>query len=470
MKRGLIFAVFALILSLSFASAAPTFDIVKNPINKIVIKELSMPAVYNLTIKNNGIGDFFRIDTLLDVMIYPRDAFPIGNNEEKTITIRIFPKSTEKNRYYGDWSFRYFFKGDNTGILEDNIIVRILSLKDVLSLKVPNSVKSDDTILSAELSNNENISLYIKLNFDSTLLSYTDNFTINPLEKKEIRIPLDAEKLSREAGAYNLKVSIIANNEAELPIVKDLILESNVLITSDIKTESSTFTEKTTFTKKNDGNTPTMVTVTAERTMIQSLITSFNAKPDSVSRKGGVYDYKWERKLNPSEELKIEMKTNYALPWILLIVLLVCYAVVRRLTKKRIIIKKKAYRVKTKSGQFAAKVILLVKNTGKEVSNAKIIESIPPFTEIMGDRFGTIKPAEIRKHSVIWDIPFMAAKEEFILSYIVYSKVSILGKIDVAPAIATYQITKDRMQESKSNSIFILTEEKQPEAQAELVK
>ena len=131
--------------------------------------------------------------------------------------------------------------------------------------------------------------------------------------------------------------------------------------------------------------------------------------------------------------------------------------------------KKKAYRVKTKSGQFAAKVILLVKNTGKEVSNAKIIESIPPFTEIMGDRFGTIKPAEIRKHSVIWDIPFMAAKEEFILSYIVYSKVSILGKIDVAPAIATYQTGKGIMKESKSNSIFILTEERLA-SQSELIK
>jgi hypothetical protein len=467
MKRGLIIALFAFVLSLTIVSASPNIEVIKHPGNLVVARELTMPATYDLTIKNYGPVDFFTIDTLLDVMIYPRDAVEIGG--EKTVSIKIYPKASEKNRYYGDWSFRYFIRGESTGVYEDNIMVRILSLKDIIGLDVPTSINAKDKTFTINLQNKENVTLNISMTVDSSLIGYKEDFAFNPFEKKTVVIDTAPEKLSVEAGTYNLKISFIVNNEAELPITRDLILESDSRTELVVNTESSTFIEKTTFVKKNVGNTVVSGVVIANRTMLQSMITSFSLKPDKVSREGGLYVYEWDRKMNPGDSYTVVMKTNYAWPWIILIILVVCYLVIRKLTKKQIFIRKKAFRVKTKSGQFAAKIILLVKNTGNELSNAKIIEAIPPFTELIQDRFGTIKPSEIKKHSIVWDMPFVAAKEELILSYMVYSKVSILGRIEVQPAIATYQTGKGIMKESKSNSIFILTEERLA-SQSELIK
>jgi len=469
MKRVWLFLILvSFLLSLSFVSAI-NLDISKTTLNKVVVKELSLPAVFDLNITNNGEGDYFTIDTLLNIMIYPRGPYLIFGGENKIVNVRIFPKESEKSRYSGDWSFRYFIKGEGTGIQEDNLVIRIVALKDVVNVETPSSVNINDNTLTLKVKNSENLTLNVDLDADSTLLSYKTNFTLNPLATQDIVIPLDAEKLSKEAGTYNLKVTLTVNNEADIDFVRDLILESNVQITSFQEIKSSTFVEKIISSKKNDGNTPTTVIITSNRSMIQSLITSFNIKPDTVNKEGGVYIYQWERKINPGEILIVETKTNYAWPWIVLLILLACYVVFRIVTRKEIIIRKKALRVKTKGGQFAAKVIVFVKNKSGEASNVKVIESIPPFTELLQDRFGTIKPAEVRKHTIIWDIPYLAKKEELMLSYIVYSKVSILGQLEVAPAIVTYKTAKGMMKESRSNSIFILAEEKEITPQSEVV-
>jgi len=469
MKSGWLFSILvAFLLSLSCVSAID-LDISKKTIQKVVVKELSLPAIFDLNITNKGEGDYFTIDTLLNIMIYPRGPYTIFGGESKVINVRIFPKESEKSRYSGDWSFTYFIKGESTGIQEDNLIIRIVALKDVINLETPASVNIKDNTLTLTVKNSENISLDVNMDVDSTLLNYATNFTLEPMAVQDIVIPLDSDKLSKEAGTYNLKVSMMVNNEAELDFVKDLILESNVKITSSQNVESSTFMEKIISSKKNDGNTPTTVIITANRSMIQSLITSFNIKPDTVSKEGGDYVYQWERKINSGETLTIETTTNYAWPWIILLILVTCYFIFKAITRKQIIIKKKALRVKTKGGQFAAKVILFVKNKGGESSNLKVIESIPPFTELLQDRFGTIKPAEVRKHSIIWDIPYIGKKEELMLSYIVYSKVSVLGQLEVSPAIVTYKTAKGMMKESKSNSIFILAEEKVSAPQPEVL-
>jgi hypothetical protein len=174
MKRGLIFGVaFLLTLTLiSFASAIPSLEISKNAINKVIVRELSIPAIYDLTITNNGEGDIFRIDTLLDVLMYPKDTFTLGTGETKIITEKIYPRASEKNRYYGDWSFRYYVQGDSTGVFNDNIIVRILSLKDIISVDVPTSIKASDDSFIMTVKNSENLSFDMSMNVDSSILQY----------------------------------------------------------------------------------------------------------------------------------------------------------------------------------------------------------------------------------------------------------------------------------------------------------
>ena len=135
--------------------------------------------------------------------------------------------------------------------------------------------------------------------------------------------------------------------------------------------------------------------------------------------------------------------------------------------KPEIRIKKKAIRVRTKSGVFATKIVLSVENKGKEVTDLRIIDRLPAFTELIPEKFGTVSPTEIRKKTLIWHLDKLGKNEEIMFSYIVYSKVSIVGKLEIPLTVATYQNAKGAVKESKSNKIFVLASDvvHKPEAE-----
>ena len=81
-------------------------------------------------------------------------------------------------------------------------------------------------------------------------------------------------------------------------------------------------------------------------------------------RKGkNVYQYIWQKELQPGESFEIEVKTNYLLPVGCLAALIFIVVILTITLKQKVIVRKRALRVQTKGGEYALKIIVTIKGT-----------------------------------------------------------------------------------------------------------
>jgi hypothetical protein len=271
----------------------------------------------------------------------------------------------------------------------------------------------------------------------------------------DVELPLNSE--GKDAGVYKITFGFTVGNETAM-FDRDLILGSSINVQTSEGVSGSMLSKEYSVTKTNNGNAPTKVTVEMSKTIWTSLFTSTENFP-SVRREGTVYIYQWDKDLNPQESFTAVLKINYYLPFLIFILLIIAFAIYRAITTSQIEIKKSAVRVKTKSGLFASKILISVKNKGGAVTNLKVIDRLPAFTELLPERFGILEPSEVKKRSLVWDFPKLDRAEEIMFSYIVYSKVTIFGKLEVPPAIVTFVDRAAKAKETFSNKVFILAEE-----------
>ena len=459
MKKNILFlAVFAFILIAPLAAAEVTIS--KDAINNVIVKEIPLPAEYEITITNdNSYSDSFRIDSYLDLNIYPKSSTQIGAGESKTVTITIYPGEsiTRDARYTGTHSFNIYVKGYTSPVVEDGIVIKIIPASDVLDITYSDSIKASDKSLEMQIKNNINTKLDFNLSISSILFDKETPVILEPYESKTVTLDLDEEDLMREAGTYSVTFSLIFPN-GRYDYEKSVLLESFTDISTDTQDKQSTFGQLTEVTKKNNGNIPTTVRIDINRSAFGKIFSSKSIAPDFVKKVGNEVIFSWERELQPQESFVVRVNTDYLTPLLALIIIIIIAIILNAVFKPVVFVEKKLVKARTKTGHFASKIILHVKNKGPAIKDVKIIERLPPFTELVPERFGTIAPSEIKKSSIIWNIPEIAGGEEVIVSYIVYSKVSIIGKLTVPPAIVTYQAKNGNLKEQFSNSLYILAE------------
>mgnify|MGYP001594456890 FL=1 len=208
--------------------------------------------------------------------------------------------------------------------------------------------------------------------------------------------------------------------------------------------------------KSNDGNVPIVDTISIEKGIIPRLFTSFSIEPDRVERSGLGVRYEWDRQIQPGETWEIEVKTNYTLPFLLLILIIVAGVLVHLYTSNHVVVAKRVSHVRTKGGEFALKVILSVK-AKKHVDNVQIIDRLPFMAKIY-EKYG-ISPDRIDESTrrLFWDIKTLQAGEERVFSYIIYSKINVVGKFELPTAVAIYEVD-GKTHESISNRALYLSE------------
>ena len=425
-------------------------------VNSIVIKELSLPAKFELTIDNdNSFREDFVIDTLLDIKITPRNLGSLSARQIKTFEIEVAPSERMKEVSSGRVSFEYFVKGTKAGVIKDTLTIELLTFEEVIDIILPTSVESEEEFFTVDMKFNKNLELDAIVNVDSELFSDSFEITLSN-ESKEASFDIDLS--DKTAGVYEVSFNFEINNES-VTVVKDLILGSIIDIGTEEIKSGKFLSREIKIIKTNNGNSVTEVSITVEKSSLASLFTSFTGAP-TTKKEGGKYIYEWSEDLNPGEELEVTVKTSYYLPFIVLLLILAAIGVFKIVTNPSVKISKKVIRVRTKSGVFASKIIVSIKNTGKPISNVKVIERLPVFTEILKDKFGVVTPSEIKKRSVIWDFEKLGTGEELMFSYVIYSKVEVFGKLEVPAAVVTYRDNKDEFKEEHSNKIYILSEEK----------
>ncbi len=429
----------------SFVSA---INVIATPESDVIIIDYNQPAQFNLKISDVSPGDY-SIYTLTDVKILPSNPVYLGAG---TNSMDVYIYALEGMTDRGVYNFNY-----KIGDYDERLKVKIVDLEDAIEVS-SDAISIESDKIKFYVRNLENAKIEnIKAKFTTMLFETSQNFDLAPYEKKEIEVQVDMEKLKRtKAGPYVIQGEFETDKGPKLIEGKIYIGEKKGIRT---ETDSSGFLIVTdTTTKINVGNVNEIVDVTARRNIISRLFTSFNVEPVSVERKGLFVDYAWTQKLGPADVLVVKVKTNYIFP--LLIILLAAFAIwgFRRISQTKIEVRKSVSHVRTNGGEFALRVYLQVKAKTR-VENVSLVDRIPGILKVH-KQFGSVRPDKIdpENRRLQWYIGNLNPGEVRMFSYVVYSKIGVVGKFELPAAMAVMEKDSEIYQ-VESNRVFFLNEQ-----------
>lgn len=449
-----VFAFVFLVFMMPLASAS--FEITKEPVASTIVKEFNSPAIFNLTIKSKQTDNFF-IDNILGIILQPSGSFLVNGGEEKSVLLKAFFTEEIKEQYSGALEFAYYVKGQNTGYVDDTLSIKIVPLKNAIDVIVPEVMSMKDEAVTITVDNKESLMINLAIKIESDLFEKEAPVSLKPYENKNITIELDKERLWKEAGIYPVKISVISESEDYvLDLNKNIELAENVDVSVEKSEVNLLFYKKIVVTKTNTGNVPQTVTVELEKTPLEKAFTSFSFEPTGMAvKENDVTSYKWVKELEIGEKLEVISTTNFMVPLMLLIVMAGGALMYFSNKGRAIVIKKKAIRARSKTGEFVSKIVLIIKNRGDVAENIEITDRLPSLTNIH-PRFGVTKPENIEKDSLTWRIARLDKNESAIFSYVIYSDVKVLGRRTVPRAAATYT-TNGIPKNSLSNEVFLMS-------------
>lgn len=432
------------------------FEFKKTAINDVVAKELNVPAKFNLTITNHNIyDDYFQVYSLVDLKISPITSFLIPAGQQKTIEMKALPSGWLKNK--GTYSVEYYIKSEKSGYLTDTVIIKVLPLSEILTIKMPSSITRDDNKIEITIINDENIDLgETQLFLNSDIFSATKNITIAPKSSQTVALDLDSNEIKlKKAGTYEVKTTLFLNKEYNYTTESDIKLEEFSSITTTESSKFGFFSFVKTITKKNNGNVPKLVSIEITKSRFERFFSSFNVQPTSEKASFMLTTLSWDRELQPGESFTLEVKTNYTIFVVILIILIILIVALYLAKRPRVIVRKKSTKLITKGGEFALKVIVFIKNVGKEIQNVSLVDRLPHVAKLY-ERF-TVKPDKIEGNKLEWNFGSLAPNEERVVSYIIYSKVTPIGTIELPQATVHYTDSKNRRKFINSNKLFVLS-------------
>lgn len=454
MKKSFILLILPLLLFSIVSVSAGNLEIEKKTINDVVISELSEPAVFELTLRNLGSSDNFEIYSLVGIDMSPKGTFQINRGETKIIEVKVFPNDKLKQKT-GLMTFAYKIRGQDTGIQDDMLTINIVSLKEVFEVGVENiNPESENAIVyvinkvSKEFPN-------VKGKFSSAFFESEETFSVKALAREDIVLPIDSEKLKKlVAGQYILYGDLQVEDAKEHFEGTLKFVEKNFLSTEE--KGSGIIFKKKTIEKTNEGNVPVVAEISMSKDIISRLFTVFSEEPKAV-RSGLIVKYTWVQELRPSETFSVSADTNYLYPLIMLVIIIIVAYLIYAYKSSNIMLKKRVSFVKTKGGEFALKVTLGV-SSNRFIEKILVIDKILSIVKIY-DRFGATPPTRIdeRNGRLEWDIESLQAGEERVFSYIIYSKVGVVGRFELPPATAVYE-RDGKIYEAVSNKAFFVNE------------
>lgn len=434
MRKAILFLV--ILMLVPFAVAAD-LDVEKKDVNPTVIKEIDRPAKFILDIQNNDAADTFRIYALVAAYIEPSGFFTIGANENKTLNITVYPHDEIKESVEGDLIFNYEIKGEKTGYFYDSLRIKIVSLSDAIQIQTDNIMPSD-TEVKVEVQNLENFNFYdLEVSIESPFFEYSETINLSAKQNKTILVPINKNIQKIKAGNYDVEAHVETEDvDAEIIATPVKYLERSGI---SVETDSSgVIVREKTITKTNEGNFATEITIEDSKDILSRLFTVFSVRPDSAERSGGIVKYTWTKEVEPSESFSVTMRTNYTFPFVLLLLVILIPLGAKTMHRQSVVASKRVSFVKTKGGEFALKVRLSVK-ARTDIEDVKIVDRLPSMVSVY-EKF-TIKPDSVdsKNRKITWSLNRLNAGEERTFSYIIYSKINIVGRFELPEASVNYK-------------------------------
>jgi len=435
--------------------SAINLDIQKTSENEVMILDLEEPAVFDLTIKNNGTSDEFEFYTFFALLEEPKESILINSGETKEVQIKLLPIYTLKT---GFSTFNIFIRATDKTEIEEQLTMRIINLEDAFEVG-SGDLDPDTNSLEVYIHNKVNFNFdSLNAQFSSPFFEFEEDFSLGPNQRKNFYVELNKEDFNKIiAGFYTLNVEVTAKDKtAEVEgIIK--FVEKDIVTT--IKKESGFVISRKIIEKINEGNTVASSETVIKKNIISRLFTSFSPEPDIIEREGLKVYYSWVREIKPGESLKIIVRTNWFIPFLIIFLIVTIVVLAKKFSKTNMNLRKKITFVRAKGGEFALKVSLFV-HAKKYIENVQIIDRLPSLVKIY-EKFGGETPTKVDEANrrIEWNFEKLEAGEVRVISYIIYSKIGVLGKFALPSATAIFQ-REGVIKNEESNRAFFIAEQR----------
>lgn len=410
--------------------------------------------VFNLTLENKGGSTYINLYNLVGFEMTPREKIKINSGEEKNVVVTLVPLREIDIR--GHYSATYYVRQDDDTQQEELLQMQVVELKDAVSISFSEIDPSSNTFTISV----QNIDYYfpdLSIHMSSNFFDVEETFDLMPNEKKEFEVNLDRDKFKEMmAGFYTLQADFRYNgieSHLEKPIK---FVEKNIIETNEV--DKGVIIKTKTITKENTGNVVSTSHTTVKKNIISRLFTSFSPKPTSVEQKGLSVYYTWLSEIEPGEEKEIVVKTNWFFPLLIIFFIVAIVVFAKQYSNTDVILKKRAKFIRAKGGEFGIKISIIVQ-ANKYVENVNLTDRLPQLVKLY-ERFGNEQPTVVdeKRRKIEWSLNSLEAGEKRVVTYVVYSKLGIVGKFALPKAYAVYQ--KDgEIKETSSNRTFFIAEQ-----------
>lgn len=423
----------------------------ENVVTSGIVPELNNPATVELVIKEVVAGTY-NVYTLNDVLIKPESNFELENGTN-VVNLKIYPTSALDIE--GLYAFTYTLMKSTGEKYNSKLVVDIVPISEAFEISSDSNIPEGDKIrFYVENKANANFS-NLTFKFSSLLFNLEETFDLAAFEKKEFKVKVgDLNKI--EAGSYLIEADILTLEGIKTLEGKIYLGEKKGVETSQDLSGLLIRTE--TINKINNGNVVEDISVFIERGLFSRLFTTFNIEPISVEVNGATVSYGWSSKLGPGEIFVVKAKTNYLVPSLILLALALVVWSYKKYTTKKLVILKSVAPVRTKGGQFALRVRLVLK-AKENLKNVSLVDKIPQMVKVH-EKFETSKPDKVdfKSRRIEWNLGDLQTGEERSFSYVIYSKIGIVGKFALPEAVSLFEKEGD-IHEVKSNSVFFLSKQ-----------
>lgn len=445
-----IILVFILLAMCSFVSATEINNVA---INNVIVSEFNQPAEFKIMISDATPG-VYNLYTLADVNLKPVESFNVSN--DKILNVEIYKMESLKTK--GFYTFNYYLNNADNNATLDKMTIKIINLIDAVTINSDSNIPDSNNIKFYVQGTKGLILKNVTATFSSIFFDETTK-TFDLIEDKKIlfNIPVNPEKMKLiSAGSYVVNAKFKTDSEDINVKGKINLNEKQGIESSEDYSGFLIYTD--TFLKINTGNVNEEVSIVIKRNIFTRFITSFSSNPDLTGRNGFEITYIWNKTISAGEIFTIKAYTNYVFPFFIIIIAGIIIWFIWKYFQTKISISKTARHIKTKGGQFALKIQLSIK-AKTNLENVSIIDKVPLMVKIY-NKFKDTPPTkfDIKNRKIQWDIGSLIAGEKRKFSYIVYSKVGIIGKLSLPKTIIVYE-KDNKTCRIKGNKIFFLNEQ-----------
>ena len=158
--------------------------------------------------------------------------------------------------------------------------------------------------------------------------------------------------------------------------------------------------------------------------------------------------------------MKVIARTNWLFPLLAILFVIAIILLAKQYSRTHLVLKKKVSFVKAKGGEFALKVSIFVQ-AKKFIERINLTDRLPPLVRLYEGGIES-QPRQQDARKMEWNFDKLQEGETRIVSYIIYSKIGILGKFALPSAVAIYE--KDgKIYEASSNAAFFVAEQRKKE-------